>query len=197
MFTNALIMTVPLLSTIPLIVFAAGVPVPPLLPSPFADSEATTNLPLRVGVPGRDWHFDFQMSCAAVSNSVQIAFGVDDDADGELAPAETRLVVGRDATCAFVERPSLCERQEEELSATGQRVGFGARVFLRTAGTPSRFVATNETGRAVFAGWRTSPPTDLFDPSWNLMRVTVRGPTVASEHAAVSVGPAGHVVIFR
>ena len=190
-------MRVLLLSIFPFIVFAVVVPVPALPPSPYADTEATTNLPLRVGVPGRDWHFDFQMSCAAVSNSVQIAFGVDADADGELTSAEIRLVVGRDATCAFVENPVRGERLEEALVASRSRVGFGARVFLRHAGVPSRFVATNEVGEALFAGWRATPPAALFDPSWNLMRVTVRGPTVASEHAAVSVGPAGHVVIFR
>lgn len=48
-----------------------------------------------------------------------------------------------------------------------------------------------------FADWWCNPPLALFDPSRNLMRVTVRGPTSASELAFVSVGPNGLVLIFR
>ena len=75
-------------------------PTPPA--SSFPDTESSLNVPLP------DWPAlgrRITLSLAASftpSNCVQIAFGQDTDADGDLAPEETHLVLGVDCNVPFV-----------------------------------------------------------------------------------------------
>ena len=49
---------------------------------------------------------------------------------------------------------------------------------------PRAASATNETG-ACFADVSASPPPWLYDPGWNLMKATSRGPVAAAESLSV------------
>ena len=75
-------------------------PTPPA--SSFPDTESSLNVPLP------DWPTlgrRITLSLAASftpSNCVQIAFGQDTDADGDLAPEETHLVLGVDCGAPFI-----------------------------------------------------------------------------------------------
>ena len=67
-------------------------PTPP--PSAYADGESSVNVPLPT-TEGR--HINLTLAFdPSPSNAVQVAFGRDVDADGDLAPEETELIVGCD-----------------------------------------------------------------------------------------------------
>ena len=67
-------------------------PTPP--PSEFVDAESSVNVPLPT-TEGRYIKLTFSFD-PSPSNAVQVAFGCDVDADGDLAPEETELIVGCD-----------------------------------------------------------------------------------------------------
>ena len=167
-------------------------------PSPYADTEWTTNIQFRITRPANVRRFDIRLLRSIVSNSVQIALGVDRNDDGILAPEETAFVLGRDADTVFVEN-TIDEVRHEEAHALHRRVttDFIWRVFLTEQGAPMYLAARDESNETAFVGWRTSPPQWLFDSSWDLARVTVRGPTAATVHISLFVGVNGGVLILR
>ena len=164
----------------------------------WADCEAATNVALSVAAWLGRGHFDVQISVAAGTNLVQLAFGRDADGDGELSHAETALVVGRGFGEAFVEDVAARRRYAENLTppAAGRR-GLGWRVSLRPDGTPTGLFATNEAGVAVFSEWRQAPPAWCFDPSWDMVRAVSAGPDDADGRLRVEIGPDGTVLILR
>lgn len=175
-----------------------AVTVSPVLPAPERpDREAATNVALSVAAWLGRGHFDVQMSVAAGTNLVQLAFGRDADGDGELSHAETALVVGRGFGEAFVEYVAARRRYVEDLTPCAGRRGLGWRVFLRQDGTPTGLFATNEAGAAVFSEWRQAPPAWCFDPSWDMVRAVSAGPDDADGRLRVEIGPDGTVLILR
>jgi hypothetical protein len=173
--------------------------VSPMLPAPERpDREAATNVALSVAAWLGRGHFDVQMSVAAGTNLVQLAFGRDADGDGELSHAETALVVGRGFGEAFVEDVAARRRYAENLTppAAGRR-GLGWRVSLSADGVPTGISATNEAGVAVFSEWRQAPPAWCFDPSWDMVRAVSAGPDDADGRLHVEIGPDGTVLILR
>lgn len=178
---------------------ACAAVVSPTLPvAEWPDREAATNVALSVAAWLGRGHFDVQISVAAGTNLVQLAFGRDADGDGELSHAETALVVGRGFGEAFVEDVAARRRYAEELTppAAGRR-GLGWRVSLRPDGTPTGLFATNEAGVAVFSEWRQAPPAWCFDPSWDMVRAVSAGPDDADGRLRVEIGPDGTVLILR
>ena len=62
--------------------------------SPFADTEVCTNIAFNATRSDMR-EFDVRMELSgSVSNCVQVAFGRDEDGDGDLAPEETGLMFG-------------------------------------------------------------------------------------------------------
>ena len=175
----------------------AAVVSPTLPASEWTDREAATNAALPVATWQKRGHFDVQMSVAAGTNLVQLAFGRDADGDGELSRAETAFVLGRGVGEAFVEDVAARMRYAEALPPRTGRRGLGWRVFLRANGTPTGLIATNETGIAVFPEWRHAPPAWSFDPSWDTVRVVSAGPDDADGRVRVEIGPDGTLCVFR
>ena len=163
----------------------------------WADCEAATNAALPSATWQRRGHFDVQMSIAAGTNLVQLAFGRDADGDGELSRAEAELVVGRGRGEAFVEDVAARMRYAEALPPPPGRRGLGLRVSLDRDGAPTRLVVTNEVGAAVFSEWRHAPPAFCFDPSWDTVRVVSAGPDDADGRVRVEIGPDGTLFIMR
>ena len=179
-------------------VVASAAVVSQILPAPeWPDREAATNAALPAAMWRKRGHFDVQMSVAAGTNLVQLAFGRDADGDGELSRAETALVVGRGLGETFVEDVAARMRYAEALPPTAGRRGLGLRVSLDRDGAPTGLVATNETGGTVFSEWRHAPPAFCFDPSWDTVRVVSAGPDDADGRVRVEIGPDGTLFIMR
>ena len=168
----------------------------PLEDAVFADTEASTNVPPPVCTS--DQHvFSFTMDFAgSSSNAVEIAFGVDADADGTLAPDEARLVVGWDCAAWFVRNETEGETVWEPSAVSRGAQSLSVLVRVGREGCPTSFVVHG--GNApLFTGLASTPPAWLHDCSWNLCRITSRG--VGSHDASflVSSSPDGLKVIMR
>ena len=155
--------------------------VPPLLDSQFADAESSTNVAFNaVRSDARDFRVEMDFD-GSESNCVQIAFGRDVDADGNLAARETALVVGWRAGRYFVEGACGGGRTCEEASpAFAGRRHLLLAVLLDAEFRPRAAAATNETG-ACFAGLSAPPPPWLYGADWNLAQATRRGPAASAE----------------
>ena len=168
----------------------------PLSEALFVDTEASTNVPLPAC--GGDPHiFGFSLEFAgSASNAVDVAFGVDADGDGALAPEETRLVMGWDCGEWFVRSESDGVELTESASTTvgpqtlrmSVRVGWSGRV-------PSVDVRTGDARRFVALS---SEPLDwLHDCSWNLCRIASHGVDAHGASFSVSSSHDGMRVIVR
>ena len=141
---------------------------PQLPPSPYDDTEISTNVAFSAGdATSRSFVLSFDVD-ATPSNTVIVAFGTDSDSDGVLDWPETEFVVGwrcggwffRDkiaGTESFVAKESGTRRLDWRLSLDS---GRSPRSLSATdADAPLGFVATP----------------GMFRPGWNAARVTVRG----------------------
>ena len=82
--------------------FAANFDLPTPPPSPFPDTESSVNVAV-TNWPGLGRRIQLILSAHATpSNCVQIAFGQDTNADGDLAPEETHLILGVDCGVPFI-----------------------------------------------------------------------------------------------
>jgi len=168
----------------------------PLEDAEFIDTEASTNVPPPVCTG--DLHvFSFTMDFAgSPSNAVEIAFGVDADADGALAPDEARLVIGWDCAAWFVRNEAEGETLSEQAAVVAGSQTLSVSMRIGRSGRPSS-CAVNGGSAPLFTGLASAPPTWLHDCSWNLCRITSRG--VGSHDASflVSSSPDGLKVIMR
>ena len=97
-----------LLTIIPLAAFGSTLSAPTLPPCEFADTEVTTNIPIRVNLERLDkMRFVLELSPTA-TNDVEVLIGHDADANGVLSVEESRIVFGYDCgrcgSCARARR---------------------------------------------------------------------------------------------
>ncbi len=81
--------------------FAARHDLPTPSPSEYVDAESCVNVPLPV-TEGRHIRLTLAFD-PSPTNAVQVAFGIDSNHDGDLAPEETALRVGCDCGAPFVD----------------------------------------------------------------------------------------------
>ena len=164
--------------------------------SDFADSGASANIAFAASsMPGA---VTFSLEFApSPTNNVEIAFGTDSDGNGVLSTEEERLTIGWDCGRWFVRKG---ENAEDEYSYTATADGTAKvlswKMTTMRGGVPSRLVATVD-GTAVFSELSASPPRWLYDTSWNLARVVVRGAGVEGSVTPVKVSVAGTVFYMR
>ena len=92
--------------------FAANFDLPTPPPSPFPDTESSANVAV-TNWPGLGRRVKLTLSADFTpSNGVQVAFGQDTNADGDLEPAETRVVFGVDCGEPFTREESGQWRSE-------------------------------------------------------------------------------------
>ena len=144
---------------------AATVPLAPPPPSAFADTESAVTYPLAGWNDlTRFYSLSMEVETNAVS-CVQVAFGTDRNSDGDLAPEETAFVAGYDCGEWFA-------REEGDL-------GLGSRSRSRVEFEAS---SSGEAGRLSYAKIDLA---SVFDPAWDVVKVTTRGtagaPTVTVE----------------
>lgn len=156
-----------------------------LPPAAFADTETTTNMPFSVG---DSRCFRFVLSFVGTpSNNVQVAVGVDADANGVLSLPETRLIAGWDCGRWFVR--DFVGGRTYYASA---REMTGLRSFEWRAATPEEgsepTVSITADGEGVFSGLTAVRPPWLHDPSWNMLRLTGRGADELQDSFLLSPG---------
>ena len=82
--------------------FAANFDLPTPPPSPFPDTESSVNVAV-TNWPGLGRRIQLILSAHATpSNCVQMSFGQDTNADGDLAPGEVQIVLGVDCGVPFI-----------------------------------------------------------------------------------------------
>lgn len=144
---------------------ATTVNLAPPPPSAFADTESAVTYPLAGWNDlTRFYSLAMEIETNAVS-CIQVAFGTDRNSDGDLAPEETAFVAGYDCGAWFA-------REEGDL-------GLGSRSRSRVEFEPS---SSGEAGRLPYERIDLAP---VFDPAWDVVKVTTRGtagaPAIAVE----------------
>ncbi len=163
--------------------------------SEFADTEVTTNCPFDFGQRSvRNFRFDMTLVGTA-SNCVQLAFGQDADADGELDAGETGLTFAWDCGEWRLSDPDgvfACSWATQTTNAV-KELRWDLRVFRRRA----RNLTLCENGEALSVDGVVPDVSWLFDPGWNALRLTVRGVDAPDEGVRVNLDISGYVINVR
>jgi hypothetical protein len=167
---------------LPFVVPAKQISVSPLPVSPYADTEVSTNIVFnRHRSDVKEFELKFTLDCSP-SNCIQVALGTDADGDGDLSFAETQAVYGWRNGRYFIEDVIGGKRYEHSVKSE-DRIGIQAfTVNMQTTRDylPKTFLA-NIDGASVFTNLATTVPSWLYQPEWNLMRITRRGISTPSE----------------
>ena len=143
---------------------AARVDVPSLPPSPYADTEAVTNVAFGTGVAG-DNVFALSLALdASPSNNVEAAFGCDADENGILDDSEVAFAVGWDCGEWFF-RDVVADVADSCIGSCGH-VSLDWRLRLDSSLVPKDIRA--------HAGGMTIPfpvMETMYDQAWNMARV--------------------------
>ena len=84
------------LALLPLAAFGSTVTIGPLPPSEYADTEVSTNIPIRVNLERLDrMRFALELSPSA-TNDIEVLIGHDADTNGVLSVGESRIAFGYD-----------------------------------------------------------------------------------------------------
>ena len=169
--------------------YASGVGVPS--PSDFVDTEAATNVVIETGnVYVRRLDLTLALSAAA-SNSVEIAIGRDANTNGILDRVEADLLVGWEGGFWFW-RDRRAHIGQQVARADGVR-RLDVRLHLDTQRRAKSLAASDADG-SVFAA---NVPATMFDPAWNLMRVTTRGGVPPSGVVVSRTAVLGYGIMVR
>ena len=167
---------------LPLVIPAKQISLSPLPVSSFADTEVATNIVFnRHRSDVKEFELKFTLDCSS-SNCIQVALGTDADGDGNLSFAETQAVYGWRNGRYFIEDVIGGKRYEHSVKSE-DRIGIQAfTVNMHTTRDylPKTFLA-NIDGASVFTNLSTTIPSWLYQPEWNLMRITRRGISTPSE----------------
>lgn len=181
-----------LVAALPFAAFAATRLQSSQLPtSEWPDMEASTNLVFDAGLPIENKFVLTIELDAAVSNNVEVAFGVDADEDGDLDFDEGEFAVGWDCGAWFY--------RDLRTGASGRAMFEDGRrklewtIYLNNGSRTARQLEATDDGVAIpFA----VAPT-FFNPAWNVARVTVRGKTATQECVAANVSSVGFALSIR
>ena len=139
------------------------------LPAPeCADTEVSTNFPLRVDFARlQKLHVALELDESA-SNGIEVLLGCDADGNGSLSAAEASLAFGYDSGIWFVR-----ESESDRLDVVASSM-------------------QGERARREFAiGWR------QLSPDWDLVRVTRRGEGAVDESISLTIENKKFAVIFK
>ena len=101
-----------MLAILPLVAFGRALSVPTLPPPEFADTEVSTNIPIRVNLERLEWmRFALELS-PTVTNDVEVLIGHDADTNGVLSVEESRIAFGYDCGQWFVREGAEVRTEE-------------------------------------------------------------------------------------
>ena len=168
-----------------------------LPPSGFADTETATNVVFSFAEEiARDFSLVLSLG-ASPSNCVEVSFGRDADGNGQLAPSEAGLAIGWDCGQWFIVGTNRSARIEAS-PANGATRKELSMVMCLDSSAGVKQLSIRESGSAeVFPELVAARPGWLFDRSWNLARLVVRGVDPARERAVAVLCGAGTVVRLR
>jgi len=166
-----------------------------------ADTEVSTNVPVAFP-PANVKHLLATVEFAGTpSNNVQVAFGCDVNTNGVLEIDETGLVVGWDCGRWMLRGGEIaggCLAADRAWTADEMTTNRVKRLEfdLGVSNARSKRLFSSENG--VPLDWpMPSVPRDLYDRSWNMLRLTVRGVDVADESLRAELRVAGTVISIR
>lgn len=183
---------------LPLATPAKQISVSPLPVSPYADTEVTTNIIFnKYRSDVKEFDLKFTLDCSP-SNCIQVAFGTDANKDGALSFAETGVVYGWRNGRYIIEDVVAGKRYKHSISADKR---MGTQVFsvnMRTTRDffPKTFSA-NIDSVSAFTNLATTVPVWLYQPKWNLMRITRRGVSTPAEWFSCKIGYSSFYITIR
>ena len=167
---------------LPFVAPGKQISVSPLPVSPYADTEVSTNIVFnKFRSDVKEFELKFTLDCSP-SNCIQVALGTDMNGDGDLSFAETGAVYGWRNGRYFIEDVVAGKRYEHSIS-DDKRIGrqvFSVNMRTTRDYLPKTFLA-NIDAASVFTDLATTVPSWLYQPKWNLMRITRRGISTPSE----------------
>ena len=150
----------------PALAARVAAPLPP--PSPYADMETVTNVTFNVGASG-DNLFALSLELnASPSNNVEVAFGSDANGNGALDDSEAAFAVGWDCGEWFF-RDITADIADSCIGACGRKK-LDWYLRLDKSLDPKTLHA-----QASGLGLPFPMTATMYDPSWNVARVTARG----------------------
>ncbi len=181
-------------SVLSAVVFAERIALPTLLPSPFADTEASTNIAIAALDASRSFSVSLSLDAGA-SNCVEVAVGHDAaPSDGGLSAAEVSLLFGWDCGRWFLDAPGLTNRVEMLPATADARKTVKLRLGIRPNDS-IREISLLDGDVPVLPS-----PLGMALPSaasWNMLRVTTRGCAPPQESLEVHNSPDGTQLIMR
>lgn len=168
----------------------------PLPPPEVADTEVCTNVAMRAwNADVRNLHMELTF-VATPSNNVEVAFGTDSNEDNALSAEEARLVLGWE--CGQWKLQQIEEGAVlKEASSSGDTRTLSLEMRLTQEGAPESISITDGTEILFADQLETKPPLWLFDPEWNLIRLTARGVDSPQETFSVDLTVDGFIIFFR
>ena len=178
-------------------VFGLTLEAEPSLPlSQFPDTEVTTNIPLRINSNTAQM-FDLSlMTICTLSNSFQVAFGRDTNADNVLSSDETDVVYGWRGGRWFVEDFKGWNRQEVSADADGIMRTLTVSFETRSNLSLHKFQIMCENS-PLFEEMLEVHSSCFFNQNWNLMRLTRRGAPLDTDNFCLSIHNKGSLLYIR
>ena len=168
-----------------------------LPPSGFADTETATNVVFSFADEvARDFSLVLTLDTTP-SNCVEVSFGRDTDGSGLLSPPETGLAIGWDCGQWFIVGTNRSARIEACPANSAKRKTLSMVMRLDSSAGVKQLSIHESGGPEVFPELASARPGWLFDRSWNLARLVVRGVDPAHERAVAVLCGAGTAVYLR
>ena len=137
--------------------------------SPYADTEATTNVVFSAGdTDDRLFRLSLELNATA-DNNVSVVFGTDANANGVLDREEADAVVGWDSGSWFYQDRVTGAEAHTARADGRRRLNWELTLNPHKA---AKSVRAADADGVVFTG---AIPAAMFSPDWNLMQVTARG----------------------
>ena len=161
----------------------------------YADTETVTNVPFafrRSGV--KDFRFELDFA-GTPSNNVQLAFGRDLNADGVLSADEADMTFAWDCGEWRIVNGTnfVCLASAAVTTNSAKHVEWDLRMKRMR---PDRLDVL-ENGVPVFPECEGAPEPWFYSPSWNSLRLAVRGVDAAGESARVRLDVIGYIINLR
>ena len=173
----------------------------PRLPAPsFADREVSGDAALPAGRTADLRTFRLELTFDATpSNNVQVAFGTDASADGNLSDEEAGLTLGWDCGEWFIASADATNRFTAAPAGTETRKELRLQMNLGADGLPRKLELADGTSPLAFAGLNLSPapPAWMFSKDWNLLKVVARGIDEQNEQITVVLSNDAVMLLLR
>ena len=178
---------------------ASALTIPELSTPMFADTEVTTNVAMTAWIETTRLFTIILQFDATSSNNVQVAFGMDESADGNLSDEETGLTLGWDCGAWFISSDAVTNRFTAAPAGSGGQKVLSFQVSLGADGLPRTLELKDGSTPLVFSGLDIlpTPPAWMYSKSWNLLKVIARGTDVQNEQVTIRLSNDAVIMLLR